>query len=196
MAGLGRGTLGLTPAGLGLGTGNVDTALIQDAQEQLFKRIPKLRGLGFNVVDSRGTSRDNRFGRYEFFQPGETRNHPNPGKPTVEIYQGQDLLRLGRDLFGEALHFAPKAIPEFKRLRQKYKSSLTPEQKAVDQRAYKHLVDNFGETRSFDKWFDVSRLDAHIRGFLSPDDRDEWRDSYSKEQLEIFKRMTEALGAK
>ena len=167
--------------------------------KSIYSQYPSMRKYNFNVIDSRSTGlkhkRNIGGGKLEFYPPDELYN-PNPGKPTIEIFdpnlKGQFL---NRAVFGDMLHYIPKVNKNFNNLREKFKASLTPQQKDVDKRAYKYSQQKFGEKRSFDKWNEMTRIDAYIRGYLAPDERDEWRKSgtYTEEQKNILNEMMRVI---
>lgn len=123
----------------------------------------------------------------EFFHPDEPAS-PHPGYPAVEIYD-DSKAPVRNMLFGDMLHYLPQVDPKFSALREEYRASMTPEQRSLDRRVY----ENSGDPRSYDDWMDYSRLDAHLRGYLSPDSDNEWSDSYSNEQVFILDRMMDYL---
>lgn len=128
-------------------------------------------------------------GYLEFFPPDELFN-PEPGKPVIEVYDtgGHDLETM---MLGDMLHYLPAIDPKFAEYRDRFRESITPEQEAVDRRAYERM----GDKRPYDKWFDVSRLDAYLRGFLAPDKNNEWADAYTPEQRELLGEMERHLRA-
>ena len=86
-------------------------------------------------------------------------------KPLIEIFdpalQGDELEQA---IIGEFLHEAPRRIPEYAKLREKLQKLKTPQQLQDDMNSYLYDVENYGENRPFEKWDEVSRKDAFIRG--------------------------------
>jgi GNAT superfamily N-acetyltransferase len=86
-------------------------------------------------------------------------------KPLIEIFdpalQGEELEQA---IIGEFLHEAPRRIPEYAKLREKLQKLKTPQQLQDDMNSYLYDVENYGENRPFEKWDEVSRKDAFIRG--------------------------------
>lgn len=86
-------------------------------------------------------------------------------KPLIEIFdpalQGEELEQA---IIGEFLHEAPRRIPEYAELRERLQELKTPQQLQDDMNSYLYDVENYGEDRPFEKWDEVSRKDAFIRG--------------------------------
>ena len=153
-------------------------------------------GYNFNVVDD-PDYQSGGGGNVEFVHPDEPSNKLR--KPSIVIMNrealGQQVGDIDNFLKGEALHYLADVDPHFSGLREEYAKSLTSGQKAVDKRAYDRAKKMYGEKRSFKDWFDRSRLDAHVRGFLYADKDDEWRGSYTEEQLGILRQMKDYLAS-
>lgn len=140
-------------------------------------------------------------GSLEFFPPWELHN-PNPGQPTIELYN-RDLKgnELQSAIAGDALHYlgavgpsGNPVDPTFHGMKQQMIGSLTPDQLAVDRRAYDKSRSS-GDHRSFDDWMQDSRGDAYIRGYITPDANDEWRKQgvYNPEQKKLLDAMNAYL---
>ena len=134
-------------------------------------------------------------GSIEFYPPWESEN-PNPGRPTIEVFdrnlQGPALQKA---IYGDSLHHlggtdehGTPVDPHFHSMKQDLIKSLTPEQLAVDQRAYDRAKGH-GDGRSFDDWMQDSRGDAYVRGLLAPDANDEWKDVYTPDQRKTLADM-------
>ncbi len=141
------------------------------ALESVYEEWPALSNLGFAVVDSRdvGLSHPRNIGggHLEFYPPDEHFN-PNPGVPTIEVFDPKGTgKRLRGWLFGDMLHHAPEMLPRFGRLREAYRHTITAEQQEADRRAYQRAQSRHGEERSYGDWYEMSRLDAHIRGYVA-----------------------------
>jgi hypothetical protein len=162
--------------------------------QRITERYGALRPYDFRAVDSRGKE-SKHGGGLEFYHPDEPTN-PVPGKPTVEVFdkdlQGEDLERA---IFGDMLHYLPDSDPKFAQMREEFRETITPEQTRTDLMAYDRSRVQRGERREFAKWFDRTRLDAYIRGYLAPDKNDEWRRSgtYTPEQAQLLGRMNQYL---
>lgn len=153
--------------------------------QRIYQQYPAIADHPYSVVDSRG--KPSKFGgSIEFFSPDEPDN-PKPGRATVEVYS-QDLKgdALDKAVFGDMLHYLPQVDPVFNEQRQAYRKLITPEQAAIDRGAYDRAKAEYGEDRPFDDWMDISRLDAHLRGYLAPDANDEWAGSYTPEQISVL----------
>ena len=148
----------------------------------------------FNIVEDPNLATTGS-GAVEFLGPDEPQN-PTPGIPTIAILDKKRFEASfgegGREsaILGEKLHFLPEVDVEFAKMRRDFEKTLTPEQLAVDERVYQEVVDAGRENRSFEQWFEVSRLDAYLRGFIAPDKADEWRRQkvYTPEQVELLEK--------
>ena len=158
----------------------------------VYQKYPALKQHGFQVGYGSGINNTGG-GGLEFFPPDEEFN-PFPGVPYIEVYD-RDLegKNLEKAIFGDALHYLPQVDKEFSELRDQFFRTLTPEQKDVDKRAYEYYQENHGEKRPFDQWFDVSRKDAYLRGYLAPDERNEWAGAYTPSQTRILEAMKQLL---
>jgi hypothetical protein len=122
----------------------------------------------------------------EFYPPWESEN-PNPGKITLELYDPMQGQALTTALGGDLLHYlgainpqTGKPIdPQYWAMKQAVMNARTPEQDGVDRSIYQQAVKSGQETRSYQDWVLQSRIDAYIRGFVTPamEGRypDEWR---------------------
>jgi hypothetical protein len=149
---------------------------------EVFSEYPALRGQPWAVIDSRNKGISNGR-RLEFYDPREP-NSPVPGRPTVEIFdpsfQGEAL----RDVIAaDMLHFLPQVNEEFGNLRERFRQSITPEQLAMDQRAFQRAQQS-GERRPFEQWFEQHRLDQYIGAILLPRPND-WIRSFTEEQNQL-----------
>lgn len=134
----------------------------------------------------------------EFYPPWESDN-PNPGKTTLELYnrslQGQGLQNA---VAGDMLHLVGSIDPRtgqpvdptYYGMKQSFAGMLTPQQQAVDQRAYQQEAPMYGgNLPPFGDWMQRNRLDAYIRGYITPDAADNWRDVYNTQQLNQLEAM-------
>jgi hypothetical protein len=139
----------------------------------------------------------------EFYPPWESQN-PIPGSATVEVFNtAMPPSDLENVVVADAMHYFgaidPRTNrpvdPTFWKLKQQFAKSLTPEQIAIDRRAYERAkAGEFGkpETRPYDQWFDIHRLDQYLGAQMlpegSPDKRD-WMSGMTPEQLRILDAM-------
>ena len=158
------------------------------ALANVVKQYPRLQGHNWSVIDSRGKGmQDDR--QLEFYGPDEP-DSPTPGRPTIEVFR-PDLKgpALEQAIYGDMLHHLPAVDPQWQEMRQRYRQLITPEQAKVDQQAYQQE----GEQRPYEDWMDQSRLDAHIRGRLAPDENDEWGEWYTPQQQVLLDQMEDHL---
>ncbi len=131
---------------------------------EIYEEYPRLTQFPFRLVES------NKPGKIEFYHPTESKDHPMPGWPVVELQRDAPKGELLKGaVFGDMLH-GMVDDPEWGKMRQEYRATMTPEQKARSRRRYKYYQENFGEQRSYEKWFEASDLDAPIRAWMSPDE--------------------------
>ena len=139
-------------------------------------------------------------GQLEFYPPWEGRN-PTPGLAHVEVYnRGLRGGGLESAVAGDLMHMLGAVDPRTSQpvdrdvfgFKQAYLRTMTPGQRAMDQRAYAQS----GDPRPFDDWMQQSRLDAHLRGYLFPDERDEWRlgGNYTPDQAALLEQLRFLLG--
>ena len=155
--------------------------------QSITKQYPRLGGADWQVFY--GDQKNNtRRGHLEFYPPDE-RDNPRPGKPSIEVFNrsvgGDDLRQM---VFGDMLHHLSDTDPEWKRLRNKYSDTISRERKLEEY----DFAKGQGETRDLKKWWDVSRLDAHVRGYIA----DQWpKDDgfYSDKQKDILREMQQLL---
>lgn len=147
------------------------------------QKYPKLAPYLPNVVVQHGKTQKDDPRSLEFYPPWESEN-PNPGKITLELFKSfSDPKELQTAVAGDLLHYLGGVNPETNRpvdpnyfaLKQKVDAARTPQQQALDQRVYQEEKSQYGENRSYHDWLYQSRLDAYIRGFVTPDANDEWR---------------------
>ena len=159
----------------------------------ILEEYPRMRGYPWAV--QWGEPQQGR--QLEFYHPDEPTN-PNPGQPTVEVYN-RDLKgeNLKRAISGDMMHYLPSVDPSYEGMRQEFKTTFTPEQDEVNERAYQRGVDERGEARTYDQWMERSRLDAWLRGGTIPLIGGEWernRDkAFTGEQKGLLSRMNDYL---
>jgi hypothetical protein len=174
-----------------------------EIMKEIKLEYPKVSEWGMQVVDKRKEKQDRDIGQLEFFHPEDSGppDKPNPyfGTPTIEVYnpelKGEDLKRA---ILGDMLHYAPFKNSEFNELRDELRTEvlsgeMSERNKIIDTNAYKRAKKQFNEKRPYEKWFEISRLDAYIRGKLAPDRNNSWKDSYTPKQLGILEKMEKSL---
>ena len=135
------------------------------------------------VVIHPGTTTADDDRQSETYPPDEEEN-PNPGKITIQPYHKEMLQpdNLRSMVSGELLHIiggksgktGQPNDPDYYQLKKKVAESRTPHQQEIDQKAYEQAKKE-GDARPFAQWFDQSRLDEYIMGYVTPDKADEWR---------------------
>jgi hypothetical protein len=168
--------------------------------ESVYQEYPRLRSGDFRlVVDPELMGGQ---GNIEFYPTGTS---PNPKglamslppvsqtNPTIALRSLESNPNLQRRLLGDMLHNLPETDEKFSEMKQSFIRSMTPEQIALDKKVYKEATmpkgsskHAYGEERSYEDWFDRSRSDAHIRGYIAADENDEWKDAYTDEQKIIL----------
>jgi hypothetical protein len=151
------------------------------------KQFPRLAPYLSKVMIQQGKKTNPNDDRgLEFYPPWESEN-PNPGKITLELFDRLQGPTLTTALGGDLLHYLggvdPKSgkpvDPEYYAMKQAVLKARTPQQQAMDQREYANAVKNEGEKRPFAQWLQQSRIDAYIRGYVTPElggkYPDEWR---------------------
>ena len=166
--------------------GQVKKASIDDVVKGIYSDMPMLKKHDFVV---KRVDRPSEYGgNIEFMSPEEP---DNPyGKPYVELYEGAptEAGALKQAIWGDMLHQLSDADPYWTLLRDEYMADRPEKVRAMDERAYKRS----GDERSFDKWMDVSRADAHIRAGLQG--YPNWADTpRTDKQVNILKKMYEYL---
>jgi hypothetical protein len=142
---------------------------------------PRLRPYLPNVQVQQGKPSAGDPRQLEFYPPWESEN-PNPGKITIELLRKFGQSEAANAVGGDLLHYigavdprTNKPIdPQYWKMKQQLMAARTPQQQALDRRIYDGEVQR-GEKRSFQDWLEQSRLDAYIRGYITPDKTDEWR---------------------
>jgi len=170
---------------------------LETAKLSAFEKYPILKGLGFQA----GFDPDRR-GKVEFYSPDEPGSQEDPrpshapmGTPYISV---RDPKYINPEVFlGEGMHYLPQVDPNFAAFREKIRESMTPEQLAQSRRRYDFYRSDpeNPETRPYEDFFEVSDLDAFIRGYISPDKADEWRKSgtYNTNQIKLLEFMKSYL---
>ena len=166
--------------------------------------LEKYRGLMkygpmFNLIN-KGPMEDGR--QLEYYPPWE-RDNPEPGKATVELYNQSGTPEQTENLItGDMMHYLggvdPRTgeviDPTWFKLKQQIIQSRTSEQQRIDDRAYQRdapLYNNNPPPQ--DEWMQMNRGDAYIRGKLTPDAQDNWRNMYTPDQQQILEQLRQYL---
>ena len=135
--------------------------------------------------------------------------------PKIEVYQ--EIPDLPKALVGDMLHHISEkkyalveqedgsekweptdeyvetrgVAPKFQKLLDKLIDTQTDRQKIENRQWYERS----GDERSYEQWWAASARDAFVRGYLAPDERDEWRrqNRYTGEQRKILDEMDDLL---
>jgi hypothetical protein len=84
--------------------------------------------------------------------------------------------------------------PTYFKLKQQLLNSRTPEQRRIDDRAYQRDLPYYkGEKPTKEDWMQFNRGDAYIRGYITPDADDNWREMYTQEQRALLDIMKQYL---
>lgn len=130
----------------------------------------------------------------EYYPPQEEWN-PFPGKATVELYNSKvppDVLQ--NLIAGDMMHYMGGSDASgqpndqtFSKLKQQLLTTMTPEQGRINKRAYESEKKFYDTPPPFEDWMQDNRGDAYIRGKLTPDADDNWRNIYTPQQDQILK---------
>ena len=131
---------------------------------RIYEEYPRLAQMPFRLIES------NKPGKIEFYHPTETKDHPMPGWPVVEL-QADAPTGEWREkaVFGDMLH-GMTDDPEWESMRREYEATMTPKQKERSRTRYETHRREFGEERPYEQWFEASDLDAPIRAWMAPDE--------------------------
>lgn len=163
---------------------------------ELFAEFPKLKTLGLQYRDSTVTGKDWRGEPYEgrkmeYYPPDEGHN-PNPGKPTIEVF---DKKTNSKDMLGEVFsHLLPATDPEFRKARADFISGLDKNQREIltgDYEAFvKSGVSEKGREPTFEQWLSTVGGDAFFRGYVANQYPKKF---YRKDQIELFDNLLKKL---
>lgn len=155
--------------------------------EEVGKQFPRLKPYLSNVKIQQGKKTDPNDDRgLEFYSP-EHKENPNPGKITLELFDDMQGQQLTTALGGDLLHYlggydykAGKPIdPKYWAMKQAVLKARTPHQEATDRQIYEQERKQYPGTGTYDDWLQESRIDAYIRGYVTPEMGgrypDEWR---------------------
>ena len=175
--------------------------------ESIYEEYPRLRSGDYRLVvdpELMGGQGDIEFigAGYSADPKGVPVSLPaiNEDNPTIALRSLESNPNLQRRLLGDMLHNLPETDEKFSEMKQGFIKSMTPKQIALDKKVYKIATmpkgsseHSYGEERSYEDWFDRSRSDAHIRGYIAPDKDDEWKDTYTDDQEIILNNMIRYL---
>jgi hypothetical protein len=131
--------------------------------------------------------------------------NPAPGVHTIEVrnkdLKGQELQNL---LLGETFHVLGSINPHTNQpldptwfqFKQQFLQTLTPEQLQVDRQDYLNLAKQGHVYPSFGEYLQRNRIDAYLRGALSPMNEAEakdWGATYTPRQKELLNSMKQYL---
>jgi hypothetical protein len=137
----------------------------------------------------------------EYYPPWEDRS-PVPGKATVELYNTNESPDVTQNLIaGDMLHYmgaidprtGKPVDPTYYNLKQQVLRSRTPEQRSIDWRAYQHDLPYYESPPDPAEWMQSNRGDAYMRGKLTPDAQDDWRDMYTPDQTRMLEKLRQYL---
>jgi hypothetical protein len=160
--------------------------------DEIKQNYPALGRVPFSVRYGKGE------GYAETYPAWESGSHddpnPTPGHHAIQIRR-KDLSRedLSTLIAGESLHWmggidprTGQAVdPEFRKFKDQFINSLTSEQLAFERMQYQSNDPRHGvQGRTFGDWFEQSRADAYLRGYLFPVGGENWREQgvYTSEQ--------------
>ena len=153
---------------------------------EIYKEMPVLGRYDFAVGS---VNRKSEYGgSIEFFSKDEPSNPTE--RPFIELYANAatEKGQLKKSIWGDMLHHLSDVDPYWRSLRNEYMANRPASVKAMDKRVYERS----GDTRSEEKWMDVSRSDAHIRAGLQG--YSNWKNvPRTKRQKEILKTMNHYL---
>jgi hypothetical protein len=175
---------------------------VEEAVDAVYSEYPGLRIFDIGVRDLRDQEYMGGRGQFEFHastdqgpdnnrreDPRQTEG-PYAGRfrPWVDIYGGD----LAKGIFGDMLHHLSEKdeqgeyiedrgiAPYFQQLLDDFHNTMyeddTPDARAQQEWndvVYQINVNDRGEGRPFDQWYDGSHLDGLVRGFLAPDNNAE-----------------------
>lgn len=177
-------SLSATPAPYGLSSRPTGVAAAYAPSDPVLDEVgalyPRLRQHLPQTTVRRGRANDGR--QLEFYPPWE-RDNPNPGRITVEIFnqnlRGRDLSESigldmlhhigGRDPQGEPVD------PEYYALKQEMARAVRSANRRMDTDAWQQDRRAGLAGDSYDDWLEQNRVDAYIRGYVSPRMNPEWR---------------------
>lgn len=147
---------------------------------------PRLKPYLSQVKIQQGTKAKDDDRGLEFYSPWESDN-PNRGKITLELFDKMQGKELTDALAGDLLHHlgsvnpttGKPVDPQYYAMKQQVMNARTPQQDAIDRKVYNDAKRQEGESRSYKDWLQQSRIDAYVRGYVTPvlggKYPDEWR---------------------
>jgi len=134
--------------------------------EQARKEFPRLKNIDMGY---KFTPKEDR-GFIEFFpadEPGSP-EFPRPkelpmGKPGIEVYSAKTRpIDVAGDI---ASHYMIYNDPRMIDFYSQFRQSITPEQQQRMQQQYEFYQKNYGETRPYDQWYEMTGLPGYFRGY-------------------------------
>lgn len=165
---------------------------------EVVKQYPALGKHPFVITRGAGPGHAETYPYYES-------HSPMPGVNVIELRnQNMTPEEIKSTLAGEALHVLSgidpttqqPVDPNFRKFKDQFINSLTPEQLTFERMQFRSGNPDLGvEGRDFKQWFETSRADAYLRGYLFPDKADEWRQSgtYTGQQYGILQEAQKYL---
>lgn len=157
--------------------------ILNQVTQNVSTRFPKYAKYLSSVVISPSKNSKNDDRQVETYAPWESEN-PHPGKITIQPFKKELLTTegLSNTVASELLHHiggvnpntGKPVDPEYYSLKQQVGLARSPKQKEIDEKEYQQAQKQ-GDKRSFNDWFNNSRLDEYIMGYVTPDKTDEWR---------------------
>lgn len=179
---------------------------LSPVMQQLQSEYPMLGRFKFHVRGGDGLQ--NVGGGHSEVYPAWDKLNPSPGVHTIALFdrsiKGQQLKSL---LLGETFHVlgaidprSNKPIdPQWFKLKQQFLDSLTPEQIEVDLQDYSRLNQRNVTYNSVADYYQINRLDAYFRGYLSPvtdAEAKDWGSAYTPQQKKILEQARAYLKKK
>ena len=128
----------------------------------------------------------------EFYHPEETERpeYMPPGKVGIEVFNTQTKPL---DILGDYVsHYAVNTDPKLQQLYSQFGNQLDPN---MMQQRYQYHTQNFGETRPFELWMQMTGLPEMFRGYTF----NQWenaKDMYTPQQLQTLDAVRSYLGIK
>lgn len=158
--------------------------------EQVKKEYPVIGKFPFVVIRGEGPG-------YAETYPAWERDNPIPGQHVIEIrdknLSPDDLRTL---IAGESLHFlggldqnGQPIDPQFRQFKERFTNSLTDNQLAFERMQFRGDPQSVGvDDRNFEDWWESSRADAYLRGFMFSVGPENWRDqgAYTPAQEQLL----------
>lgn len=145
------------------------------------KAYPRLAPYVAQTAVSRGKTEDDR--QLEFYAPDEADN-PTPGKLHVQMFnddlKGDDLRdSVALDMLHHVGSIDPKTgnpiDPNYYAMKSALRDQIKAANREMDREAYKEDLKAYPDSGSYDDWLEHNRVDAYVRGLVSPRMNPEWQ---------------------